>query len=314
MMDNQSRKKHNGVIVPMITPLNADYSIDSFSVSLLMKTFTNTDCSVFVLGTTGESTSIAEKDKTLLVKTAIEKADHMVSVYAGISGNCLEDSIANARLYSSLGTDAVVAHLPFYFPMQESHMIRYFEKLADSIPCPLILYNNPITVKESIPVEVIEKLSYHPNIAGIKDSERGMERLDQSLQRWSSREDFSYLLGWTAKSAYALGKGCDGIVPSTANLNPQLYHDLYAEAVAGHGERAEELQQMSNRITDIYIKGRIISESIPVLKVIMAEYGLCKTTVLPPLYEPDLSDQQKLRKEIRIILQELSIQMHASRS
>ena len=303
-MSHKVIKRHSGVIVPMITPLGSDHTIDRYAVALLMKTFTKTNTSAFVLGTTGESTSVPEKDKTLLVGTAIEQADHMVPVYAGISGNCLEESIRNAILYSSLGADAVVAHLPFYFPMNESNMIRYFEKIADSIPCPLILYNNPITVKWSIPVDVIDKLSFHPNITAIKDSERGIERLDRSLQLWSAREDFSFLLGWSSQSAYALGKGCDGIVPSTANLTPRLYQELYAEAIAGHTENAEKLQQQADMITAVYTKDRNISESIPALKVIMAEYGLCETYVLPPMYEADPSEQQKLRKEIRNILKD----------
>ncbi|MBN2273148.1 MAG: dihydrodipicolinate synthase family protein [Bacteroidales bacterium] len=303
-MMKRNEKNYSGVIVPMITPLSSDYSIDRTAVALIMKTFTKNQCSAFVLGTTGESVSVAEKDKTILVESTVREAGHKIKVYAGISGNCLQESISNANHYASLGADAVVAHLPFYYPMNDSNMIRYFKTIADNIQCPLILYNNPITVKWSIPLEIIEELSYHPNIAGVKDSERGLERLDRSLALWSNRDDFSFLLGWTAQSAYALGKRCDGIVPSTANLTPQLYHDLYQSAVAGDAEKAGALQQQADIITNLYIKDRNISEAIPALKVLMAEYGLCKTVVLPPMYEADAQAQLKLRSLIRNILKE----------
>ena len=288
----------------MITPLNADLTIDRLAVASIMKTFTKSNCSAFVLGTTGESASVSERDKTVLVETTVEQANHRVKVYAGISGNCLQESIDSANLYAGIGTDAAVAQLPFYFPMNAGNMIRYFEKIADNINCPLILYNNPMTVKWSIPLDVIEKLSYHPNICGVKDSERGMERLDMSLIRWASRTDFSYLLGWTAQSAYALSKGCDGIVPSTANLTPQLYRDLYEAAIAGQVDKVAWFQQLSDRITEVYQQDRNISESIPALKVIMAEFGLCQTYVLPPMYEAEPDDQLKLREEIRNVLKE----------
>ncbi|MBN1414488.1 MAG: dihydrodipicolinate synthase family protein [Bacteroidales bacterium] len=303
----KDEKKYSGVIVPMITPFNADFSIDKKAVAFIMKTFTKSKCSAFILGTTGESTSIPDRDKAFMVETAVEQANRLINVYAGISGNCLRESIDNANLYASMGADAVVAHLPFYYPVKAENMVRYFSTLADHIKCPLILYNNPITVKDSIPLDVIEKLSHHTNIGGIKDSERGTERMEASLERWSSRSDFSFLLGWSAQSAYALSKGCDGIVPSTANLTPQLYQDLYREAIAGNSGKAAQLQKLTDNITDLYIKDRSISESIPALKIIMHEFGLCKTFVLPPMYETGPADQLQLRKMIRNIWKEESV-------
>lgn len=297
-------KKYSGVIVPMVTPINADFSIDQDSVGLIMKTFTKTNCSSFIMGTTGESVSISEKNRAVLVKSTLKYSNGKIKVYAGISGNCQQESIDYANEYAEAGVDAVVAHLPFYYPMKPANMVRYFERIADHIKCPLVLYNNPITVKWSIPLEVIEELSYHKNIVAIKDSERGMERLDKSLELWASRNDFSYLLGWTAQSAYAISKGCDGIVPSTANLTPQLFYNLYKEALMGNMEMAERLQQTGNRITEIYQRDRNISESIPALKVIMNEYGLCKTHVLPPMYEDNIKIQSELREEIHQILRE----------
>lgn len=297
-------KKISGVVVPMVTPLHADNSIDKEAVALLIKTFVKAGCTTFVLGTTGESTSVSEHDKAVLVKTAAEQVQGKAQLYAGISGNCMKESIENAMLFASFGANAVVAHLPFYYPLSAANMIRYFMTLADSIPCPLILYNNPVTVKCSIPIEVIDELSRHPNIWGVKDSERDMERLNACLEHWSTRTDFSFLLGWSAKSAYAMDKGCDGIVPGTANLIPQMYQQLYTETLAGNTGKASMLQQYTDAVTDLYTKGRIISESIPALKVLLAEYNLCKPHVLPPLYEEGPAEQTELRMKIRSIMKE----------
>ncbi len=283
----------------MITPVNADFSIDRTSVASVMKTFTQNHISVFVLGTTGESTSVPEKQKTDLVKWAVLSKQNQSKVYAGISGNCLQESIDAANLYASMGVDAVVAHLPFYYPMSGDNMLKYFETLANNITCPLILYNNPITVKMSIPLEVIDKLSYHPGIYGVKDSERGIERLDKSIELWANRNDFSFLLGWAVQSAYGLIKGCDGIVPSTANLTPEIYKLLYDSAIQGNAEEAEKMQQLTNEISEIYQKDKNISESIPALKVLMSEFDLCKPHVFPPMYEPAEDEQIRLKKMIR---------------
>jgi len=201
------QKKYSGVIIPMVTPFNGKYEIDTNAVSKIIQSFVEAGVAPFLLGTTGESVSVSEQQKVLLVQTAVKELNSKTLIYAGISGNCLHESIDQAKKFADAGVDAVVAHLPFYYPIDADQMLRYYEQLANTVACPLILYNNPITTKHSIPVEVIEKMSYHSNVFGIKDSERGMERLDQSLKLWSKREDFVHLTGWAAQSAYALLNG-----------------------------------------------------------------------------------------------------------
>jgi dihydrodipicolinate synthase/N-acetylneuraminate lyase len=290
-------KNYTGVIVPMITPFKKELMVDIKAVENILNAFVKADVSPFVLGTTGESVSISEPQKALLVKSTVEFVNKRVKTYAGISGNCLSESIENAKLYAGLGIDAVVAHLPFYYPLSSSQMLRYYEQLADSIPCPLILYNNPITTKQSIPLEVIDQLSHHRNITGIKDSERGMERLDKSIKLWSDRTDFSHLVGWAAQSTYSLLKGSDGIVPSTGNLIPKMYSDLYKAAIIGDSEKANELQEKADKISEVYQKDKNLSQSIPALKIMMSEYKLCQSYVLPPMYELDKSEQKTIKEK-----------------
>ncbi len=290
-------KKNNitGVIVPMITPLDQKFSIDVTAVKKILDTFLKAGVSLFLLGTTGESVSISNEQKELLVKTVCSHAKGQLTIFAGISGNCLSESVHNAGIYSNLGVDAVVAHLPFYYPVSASQMLRYFEQLADYVNVPLILYNIPATVRESIPVDIIDQLSHHPNIAGIKDSERGMERLDKSIELWKDRTDFAHLLGWTAKSVYALDKGSDGIIPSTGNLTPLLYRNLYDATLQGRMKEAYSLQSITDRITELYQKNRNLSESIPALKSMMASMHLCKPHVLPPLYDLNSNEEEQLK-------------------
>ena len=277
-------KKYKGVIVPMITPVDESLSIDKEAVSVLINSFVEAGVDPFILGTTGESFSVSEKEKDELVGAAAESLKGRAILYAGISGNCLSESIDNAQRYHELGADVMVAHQPFYFPMNNDQLLKYFETLADSVPCPLILYNNPITTKQSIPLEIVDRLSYHSNIFGFKDSERGIDRLDRAILLWKDREDFSHLLGWAAQSAYALLKGSDGIVPSTGNLIPHLYAELYKNAIEGNESVAFQLQDRTNTISEIYQKDRTINQSIPALKAMLEIDGICKRYALPPMF------------------------------
>jgi len=295
----KEEKIFKGVIVPVITPLNADLSVDVGSLEKILDRFIDAGVAPFVLGTTGEAVSLSAKQKETIVKATAEQVSGRLPVFAGVSGNCLVESIESAKIYAGFGASAVVAHLPFYYPLSESQMFRYFESLAGAIPCPLVIYNMPIAVKQSIPVETIDQLSRHPNILGVKDSERGEDRLDQSLALWARRRDFAYYLGWAAKSDYAALRGADGIVPSSGNLAPKLYRDLFDLGVSRNEKGAGRLQELTNRISEIYQKDRNLSQSLPALKAMMAALGLCKPHMMPPLYDLDAGEQAKIAEQVK---------------
>jgi dihydrodipicolinate synthase/N-acetylneuraminate lyase len=279
------KKKYSGVIVPMVTPIDENFNIDRVSVARIVDDFVANGVAPFLLGTTGESFSVSEAKKRHLVDATVKAVNKRSIVYAGISSNCFDEAVEAGKAFADLGADVLVAHQPYYFPMNDDQMVRWFEDMANAVPLPLILYNNPITTKQSVPLSVIEKLSYHPNVVGFKDSERGMERLSEAIGLWKNRADFSHLLGWAAQSAYSVLNGSDGIIPSTGNFAASTYKALYDAAIAGNTELANSLQDKTNRLSDIYQKDRYINDSIPALKGIMAIKGLCQPNVLPPMFK-----------------------------
>jgi len=100
---------------------------------------------------------------------------------------------------------------------------------------------------------------------------------------WSARKDFVHLLGWGAEFSNALMLGSDGIVPSTGNMIPHLFHMMYQQASAGNIESAQHLQKITDQFSQIYQQGRLLSDSLAGLKIMLNEIGLCERLVLPPL-------------------------------
>ena len=156
----------------------------------------------------------------------------------------------------------------------------------------------------TIPLTVIDELSHHTNVVGVKDSERNEERLKQSIEMWKDREDFSHLLGWAAKSADALLMGSDGLVPSTGNFEAKLYADLYNAARENDRNKAYELQKLSDALGNLYQQGRTLGESLWALKILMKEIGLCEPNVMPPIYPQSKEEETKLVNGLKQILKE----------
>lgn len=268
----------------MVTPISADGSVDVPAVTRIVNSFVECGVCPFIIGSTGEAPSLSREQRVDLVHATVAATAQKELVYVGISGNCLVDSIEEGRMFAELGADVLVATPTSYYPMTRMQMIAYFEDLADALPLPLIIYNMPGMTKHNIPVDVVERLSHHDNIVGLKDSERDEARMNELIEIAKDRSDFVYLLGWAAMSVKALSKGASGIVPSTGNLAPDLYKKLYDAVLIGDIKKAEQLQELTNELSSFYQKDRVLSESIPALKALMSLKELCSLNVVPPMY------------------------------
>lgn len=278
-----NNNKYNGVVVPMVTPVTPNGFLDKQAVERIIKSFVKAGVSPLLMGTTGEGNSVSTIDGQELIETAVKAAQGKITIYAGLTGNCFIEQLKQAGYYSASGADVIVATLPSYYSLTPEQMENYYLRLADSIKGPLMLYNIAATTHMSIPVNVVQRLSDHPNIVGLKDSERDMERMEKCIAIAKNRDDFAYFCGWAAQSAKSLELGGNGIVPSTGNFVPGMFQNLYKAAVAGDMETAYRLQDETNEIAKIYQANRTLGQSLTALKVMMQTRGLCTPDMLMPL-------------------------------
>ena len=287
-------KKYRGIVIPAVTPLTENSQLDHKAVEKMFANFFNYNASPFILGTTGESASLPFSLKKEYIKKAVTLKQSNTLLYAGISSNCFEESIELAKFCFDAGVDAVAATLPSYYVLTTSQMKKYFEDLANAIGGPMIIYNIPATTHMSIPLELIDELSHYENIVATKDSERSDERLQQSIQLWSKRKDFSHFLGWAARSAKAMIDGSDGLIPSTGNLNAKIYADMFKAIDAEDQETAFAMQEKSDTLGNIYQQNKTLGESLSALKILMSKENLCKEFVMPPLQALSQVEKDKL--------------------
>lgn len=289
-------KKYHGVVVPMVTPLTPSKEIDKVAVEKILRSFSKNDISPLVLGTTGESASFDIKESIDLVEAAVRAKGANQTIYVGLVGNNVKYNTNCANLYFDLGAEVAVATLPSYYVLTPDQMVYYYSTLADKLTGPLMIYNIKATTQMSIPLEVVEKLSKHENIWGLKDSERDMERLKKCISAYESREDFSFFCGWGGQSATSLKWGADGIVPSTGNVVPELYRDLYAAALGLEEGKADQLQQQTDEVARIYQENRTLGQSLAALKEMMGVLDLCSPYMMTPLTELNKAEKEQVRK------------------
>ena len=265
VMDNKPAG-FSGVVVPMVTPFTAEGSIDEMATSAMIDRLLKAGTRSFLLlGTTGEAASISASAKLRFVARCLARISGRAHVYVGVANNSFAETMADANAYARLGADAIVSHLPNYYPLSPQQMHQWFERVADESPLPVFLYNIPMTTKMSIPIDVVQQLADHPNVFGMKDSEYDEARMEALITFRKQRDDFVFFVGPSIMSLRGLQLGADGFVPGVGNVVPEACHRLYESARAGDWEAAAQAQEDMKRVGDTYMPNRSVGDAIALL-------------------------------------------------
>jgi 4-hydroxy-2-oxoglutarate aldolase len=121
--------------------------------------------------------------------------------------------------------------------MTDEAVTGYYTEVADALTIPVIAYNAPGFTGVTLSPRVIETISKHPNIAGMKDSSPA--GLAQYLEICD--KSFDVLSGTVNTLLIGLVLGITGGVVSLANAFPKPCCDLYEKFQQGDLEGAKEL-------------------------------------------------------------------------
>ena len=297
----RSRAQLRGIsIVPLLTPATPAGEIDETAlVRLVEYVIAGGTQGIMFCGTTGEFASLTVAQRVRIGHLVTAAVRGRALLFGGIGDTCPAHSVTLAREFLAAGADAIVANLPSYYPLTPEMMEAYFSRLADVAGGAMYLYNIPQTTKQSIPLDVVERLSLHPRIAGIKDSEPDGARQEELARRFLGRADFAVVCGSVALASRAMRAGADGFVPGGGNFAPALMRELMDRLVAGDPV-ADAVQRRIDAVNATYQKGRTISQLFAALKGILEIKGVCGRHVFPPLLPVSDAELGIIRRELAV--------------
>ena len=235
-------KKIKGILPPMVTPLLDNGTIDYEGARRIADRMMDAGVSaIFLLGTTGESQSIAMHLRFEFVEKMCAHIAGRVPVLVAITETSMEDSLDLARHAAKCGAAALVVAPPYYFPANQDELVAYYRALADASPLPIFLYNMPSKVKVFLEVPTVVALSQHPNIIGLKDSSGNLAYFHEVLARFKG-SDFAVYMGPEELAGEVILEGADGGVSGGANLYPELFVQMYKAASAGDKAQLAQIQ------------------------------------------------------------------------
>jgi len=237
----QNREKLTGVFAPVVTPLRCD-EVALEDLRFNLRKLSQTSLTGYLaLGSNGESKSLSDKEQTQVLEVfAQEKGRKVVMVGTGCEST--RQTIEKSRAASKMGFDCVSILTPHYFAkrMDGPTLRDYYERIADSVDIPVVLYNAPgFAGGVEIPPQTVLELSRHPNIIAIKDSSPSGPA--KFLVCLDPAEDFHVLAGSANFFYPALHLGAAGGVLSLANILPEPCCELYGLFTQGRYDEARQL-------------------------------------------------------------------------
>lgn len=293
----------NGIIPPMVTPLLQDnLSLDVKGVhNLINHIISGGVHGLFILGTTGEATSLSYKTRAQLIVESAKIVAGRVPLFVGISDTSIEESLNLANISKQAGASAVVAAPPFYYGMGQIELYKYYWSLADQLPLPLFLYNMPSHTKINIEIDTAVKLAEHPNIIGLKDSSANIVYF-QKLCHLLKHKEFTLLVGPEEVTAQTVLMGGHGGVNGGANMFPKLYVELYNATIAKDFERIAKLQHLVMEVsTKIYSLGAFGSSYLKGMKAGLSALGIIDQHIAPPFHCFDEKEFNAVKQNINDI-------------
>ena len=234
-------KKLAGIIAPITTPfVNEDVSLEHLKSN--MRKYRDTGLAgFFAIGSNGESKSLTEEKLKIVEVVLQEKADRQV-VMAGTGYESTRQTVAFSKKVADMGVDFVSVVTPSYFKkrLTDDALIGYYNDVADAVPIPVLAYNAPGFTGMTLSARVIEKISRHPNVAGMKDTSAG----NMSSYLSVCGDDFDILSGTVSTLFTAMLEGAKGGVVSLANAFPAICCELYDSCKAGELDRARRLHYL----------------------------------------------------------------------
>jgi 4-hydroxy-tetrahydrodipicolinate synthase len=241
------------VIVPVATPLNESGALDREGLRRLVEYLLASGVhGLFANGSMGGFAFHPDHRQMEIIQSVAEFAKGRVPVLAGISDTSVERVLLKAEAASVFPVDALVLLPPYYFLYSQAELLGFFRLVADRVSRPVVVYENPRLVQNSLTPGTIAMLLQHPNISAVKHSGADPLVWQELMQLTANRENTSLICGAEKKMADGLQMGFDGLTGGFHNVVPQFAVSLFQAAGRGDWPACHALQEKINSAYRIF--------------------------------------------------------------
>lgn len=287
----KKKRIFSGAATALVTPFS-DGEIDYKSLSELIEFQIAGGIDALVIGgTTAEAATLSDDERYKLYTFAKGKINGRTKLILGTGTNDTRVALAHTKFAEQLGCNGVLLVTPYYNKGTEEGIEKHYLKIAESTNLPIIVYNVPSRTGVNLEINLLRRLSEHPNIVGIKEASDSVDRL---VNLADFGEELWLYSGNDSQIYPTLSLGGAGVISVMSNILPRTTVRLCKNYFEGKEKEALALQLKLLP----FIKALFIETNPSPIKYAMWKKGLCSSEVRLPLSLPRESSRAEIVKRL----------------
>lgn len=195
---------------------------------------------LIVCGTTGESSTMTEKERKDAIKFVVDIAKKRVPVIAGTGSNNTAQAMLMSKYAEEVGADACLVVTPYYNKTTQGGLVAHYSAVASSTKLPIILYSVASRTGVNILPETCLELSKIPNIVAIKEASGNISQIAKIAELCG--DNLHIYSGNDDQVIPILSLGGLGVISVLSNVAPKYTHDMCINYFDGKHDEALKMQ------------------------------------------------------------------------
>ena len=251
---SKPRVDWHGVQAVIVTPFSADGALDEAAYRQVVEFVIDAGChGVIAAGSTGEFYLMSDEERGRVFDIAVDQAAGRVPVIGCPAAIRIEDTIALTRRAAQAGCAGVMALTPLYISLSDREIVDYYRRLSGEGGLPIMLYNSPKLVNNTLPAPLVSELLGLEQVVAIKDTTWDLYTTIELIRQCGP--DLRVFVGLEDLFLPALSVGAAGAVAMMPQVVGSMTADLYDAARSGDHARAQALHLKLLRAYDIFKVG-----------------------------------------------------------
>lgn len=281
-----------GMGVALITPFQTDGSVDYDALGRLIDYQLSSGIDYMVaLGTTAETPTLTENEKSAIVKLTIDKIAGRIPVVMGLGGNntaALVDKLQNDNFH---GIDAILSVVPYYNKPSQEGIYQHYAAISKVSKLPIILYNVPGRTGTNMTAETTLRLAKDfDNIIAIKEASGNMTQLEDIIK--NKPKDFLVISGDDGIAFPLITQGASGVISVIGNAFPKEFSRMVRLALMGDYDNARAIHHQFTELFDLlFVDGNPAG-----VKSMLNAMGFIENKLRLPLVPTRITTYEKIRQ------------------
>ena len=190
-------------------------------------------------GSLGESSTLDENEKNILLKKTIEIVTGKIPVIMNIAESSTKNAIESAIIAEKNGASGLMILPPMKYKADNRETVEFFKKIASKTNLQIMIYNNPVDYGIEVTLSMFEELISIKNIVAVKESTRNISNITKMKTKFGDR--FKILAGVDTLALESLMMGADGWIAGLVCAFPKETVAIYELHRVGKIKEALEI-------------------------------------------------------------------------